>query len=112
MLEDMTVEIDETRQNRRPVCGDDLSCPHAVKASDRRNFSIRHGNVAPLVDAQNWITDTGFANQKIALCCHDIPPDAGEHSASDFRAPQHTRGMHCRHRNDALDTVAPAQYML
>ena len=78
MLEDMAVEIDETRQDRRSICCDELFCPHPTKPSDGRDPSIRHGNVAALIDPENRIKDAGIANQQIALLVHDIPPADGE----------------------------------
>ena len=83
MLEDMAVEIDETRQDRRSVCCDELFCPHPTKPSDERDPSIRHGNVAALIDAENRIKDAGIANQQIALSIHDIPPGDGEAGECD-----------------------------
>jgi hypothetical protein len=77
----------ETRQNHRSICCDELFCPHPVELSDGRDLCIGHGNVAPLVDAENRVKDAGVANQQIALLVHDIPPDDREHSGSGAAEP-------------------------
>src|ERR1700730_9333438 len=87
MLEDMAMEIDETRQDRRSICCDELFCPHPVELSDGGDPFIGHGDVAPLVEAENRIKDAGVANQQIALLVHDIPPDDREHSGSGAAEP-------------------------